>query len=140
MTVYESAQTLRFCPLRRGYTLEVTPVPIPNTAVKLQRADDTSWHTGGKVGRRDVKPKPPAHAGGFSRSGRGDRLGPPSLHRVLGGGVDRQLEQVGPRVVPHHVQVEAGPGDVPRIQVGGEHGLLAEGRAPPPIFLDHQEG
>ena len=71
MTVYESAQTLRFCPLRRGYTLEVTPVPIPNTAVKLQRADDTSWHTGGKVGRRDVKnPKPPAHAGGFFASGR----------------------------------------------------------------------
>ena len=66
MTVYESAQTLRFCPLRRGYTLEVTPVPIPNTAVKLQRADDTSWHTGGKVGRRDVKnPKPPQRCGGF---------------------------------------------------------------------------
>ena len=29
--------------LRRGYTLEVTPVPIPNTAVKLQRADDTAF-------------------------------------------------------------------------------------------------
>lgn len=41
--------------LRRGYTLEVTPVPIPNTAVKLQRADDTARDTGGKVGRRDVK-------------------------------------------------------------------------------------
>ena len=41
--------------LRRGYTMEATPVPIPNTAVKLHRADDTSWHTGGKVGRRDVK-------------------------------------------------------------------------------------
>ena len=41
--------------LRRGYTLEATPVPISNTAVKLQRADDTARHTGGKVGRRDVK-------------------------------------------------------------------------------------
>ena len=41
--------------LRRGFTLEVTPVPIPNTAVKLQRADDTSSDRGGKVGRRDVK-------------------------------------------------------------------------------------
>ncbi len=40
--------------LRRGYTLEVTPVPIPNTAVKLQRADDTASVRGGKVGRRDV--------------------------------------------------------------------------------------
>ena len=62
--------TLRFCTLRRGYTLEVTPVPIPNTAVKLQRADDTSWHTGGKVGRRDVKPRSPQAEmpGGFLRS------------------------------------------------------------------------
>ena len=45
--------------LRRGYTLEATPVPIPNTAVKLQRADDTSSDRGGKVGRRDVKPNGP---------------------------------------------------------------------------------
>ena len=60
-TLLRASFTLRFCPLRRGYTLEVTPVPIPNTAVKLQRADDTSWHTGGKVGRRDVKfLKPPS--------------------------------------------------------------------------------
>jgi hypothetical protein len=28
---------------RRGNTLEATPVPIPNTAVKLQRADDTAF-------------------------------------------------------------------------------------------------
>ena len=46
--------TRRILSLRRGFTLEVTPVPIPNTAVKLQRADDTSLHIGGKVGRRDV--------------------------------------------------------------------------------------
>ena len=51
--------------LRRGFTLEVTPVPIPNTAVKLQRADDTSWHTGGKVGRRDVNIPSPRSRGGF---------------------------------------------------------------------------
>ncbi len=32
-----------------GYSEEVTPVPIPNTAVKLFSADDTD--TFGKVGR-----------------------------------------------------------------------------------------
>ena len=54
--------------LRRGYTLEVTPVPIPNTAVKLQRADDTASDRGGKVGRRDVKIESPQFkAGGFLR-------------------------------------------------------------------------
>ena len=52
--------------LRRGYTLEVTPVPIPNTAVKLQRADDTASVRGGKVGRRDVNSlKPPISRGLF---------------------------------------------------------------------------
>ena len=53
--------------LRRGYTLEVTPVPIPNTAVKLQRADDTASDRGGKVGRRDVKIESPREIGGFLR-------------------------------------------------------------------------
>ena len=41
--------------LRRGYTPGVTPVPIPNTAVKTRRADDTAPHRSGKVGRCDVK-------------------------------------------------------------------------------------
>ena len=35
-----------------GYILKETPDPIPNSAVKLQWADDTA--TGGKVGRRQV--------------------------------------------------------------------------------------
>src|SRR5690348_1487624 len=45
--------------LRRGYTPEATPVPIPNTAVKLRRADDTPSHRGGKVGRCDVNTQAP---------------------------------------------------------------------------------
>ena len=45
----------RITRLRRGYTLRVTPVPIPNTAVKTQRADDTALNMSGKVGRCDVK-------------------------------------------------------------------------------------
>ena len=44
-----------------------TPVPIPNTAVKLRRADDTARHMGGKVGRRDVRSKAPAPTRGLSR-------------------------------------------------------------------------
>ena len=31
--------------LFRGHTREVTPVPIPNTEVKLSRADGTAWVT-----------------------------------------------------------------------------------------------
>ena len=32
-----------FLTFRRGYTPGVTPVPIPNTAVKTRRADDTAF-------------------------------------------------------------------------------------------------
>src|SRR5512133_3954956 len=49
-----------FLPLRRGFSPSVTPVPIPNTAVKTWRADDTAPHRSGKVGRCDVK-SPPGH-------------------------------------------------------------------------------
>ena len=35
-------------PLRRGFSLRVTPVPIPNTAVKPRRADDTALLSVGK--------------------------------------------------------------------------------------------
>ena len=52
--------------LRRGYTLRVTPVPIPNTAVKTQRADDTALNMSGKVGRCDVKLLAPGNAGGLN--------------------------------------------------------------------------
>ncbi len=33
---------------------EVTPVPIPNTEVKLSYADDTASQSGGKVGNRQA--------------------------------------------------------------------------------------
>ena len=46
--------------LSRGHTEEVTPVPIPNTAVKLLRADGTAWATAWESRTpRDLKIKAP---------------------------------------------------------------------------------
>ncbi len=38
--------------LSGDYSIEATPVPIPNTEVKLYSADDTWGQPPGKVGRR----------------------------------------------------------------------------------------
>ena len=54
--VYNDSATLTASPqFSGGFVGKVTPVPIPNTEVKLAGADDTASFRCGKVGSRRIK-------------------------------------------------------------------------------------
>ena len=68
-----------------GYSREVTPVPIPNTVVKLSSADGSRGLTSARVGRRQaVKWRISSAGRALALQARGRRFEPCILHHYAG--------------------------------------------------------